>query len=198
MCQYLLGVIFGNASSILASTVIITSGQFDMLLCSLKNIRATAMTFNGSRLKQLQLVFIFYFLFQLSFNKKKTLFVCLCFLSRKLQSMVDFDSEELNQYYLAAELMDDVEVNMEKMRAALKRDPRKFQPSKKYLPQDNYLTDLTEELNHAIFACIQHHQMLIEFSAMMEDFFSIFVLLKSFQSTFQICNLLFTFLKVSK
>lgn len=111
--------------------------------------------------------------------------------------MVDFESEELNQYYLAAELMDDVEVNTKKMQAAMKRDPRKFQPSKKYLPQDNYLTDLTEELNQAIFACIQHHQMLIEFTAMIEDFFSIFVLLKSFQSTFQICNLLFTFLKVN-
>lgn len=75
VCQYLLGIVFGNASSILASTVIITSGQFDMLLCSLKNIRATAMTFNGSRLKQLQLVFIFFFLLELSFNKKNCLFV---------------------------------------------------------------------------------------------------------------------------
>ncbi|XP_055304002.1 putative odorant receptor 85e [Sitodiplosis mosellana] len=168
MCQYLLGVIFGNASSVLASTVIIASGQFDMLLCSLKNLQATAMTLNGSRLEQL----------------------------RKLQSMVDSESEELNQYYLAAELMDDIEANTAKMRAALDRDPSKFQLSKKYLPQDNYLTDLTEELNFSIFACIRHHQMLIEFSAMMEDFFSVFVLLKSFQSTFQICNLLFTFLKI--
>lgn len=54
MCQVLLAMIFGNASSILASTVIIASGQFDMLLCSLKNVRATAMTLNGSRLEQLQ------------------------------------------------------------------------------------------------------------------------------------------------
>lgn len=110
--------------------------------------------------------------------------------------MVNLKTEELNQYYLAAELMDDIELNTEKMRAALERDPNKFQPSKQYPPQDNYLTDLTEELNHAIYACIQHHQMLIEFSAMMEDFFSLFVLLKSFQSTFQICNLVFTFIKV--
>lgn len=193
MCQYLLGVIFGNASVIWASIVIIASGQFDMLLCSLKNVQATAMTFNGSRLEQLRLALIS----SSDYNFKATLFICLLvFLYRKLQSLVDFKSEELNQYYLAAELMDDVELNTEKMRAALKRDPNKFQPSKKYAPQDNYLTDLTEELNHAIFACIQHHQMLIEFSAMMEDFFSLFVLLKSFQCTFQICNLVFTFIKV--
>lgn len=109
--------------------------------------------------------------------------------------MVDFEAEEVNQYYLAAELMDDVEANTAKMRSTLKRNAQR---AKKYLPQDNYLTDLTEELNHAMFACIQQHQMLIEFCAMMEDFFSLFVLLKSFQSTFQICNLLFTFLKVSR
>ncbi|XP_031627368.1 putative odorant receptor 85e, partial [Contarinia nasturtii] len=168
MCQFLLGMIFGNASSVLASTVIILSGQFDILLCSLKNLRATAITFNGFRLDEL----------------------------RKLQSTVAFEREELNQYYLAAELMDDVESNTAKMRTILERDPRKFHPSKQYLPQDNYLTDLSEELNHAIFACIKHHQMLIEFVAMMEDFFSLFVLLKSFQSTFQICNLLFTFIKI--
>lgn len=119
-------------------------------------------------------------------------------LNRKLQSMVEYECEELNQYYLAAELMDDVEANTSKMQTILERNPTKFHRSKSYLPQDNYLTDLTEELNHAIFACIKHHQMLIEFSAMMEDFFSLFVLLKSFQSTFQLCNLLFTFIKVSK
>lgn len=54
VCQYLLGMIFGNASTVLASTVIIASGQFDILLCSLKNLRATAMTLNGNRLKELR------------------------------------------------------------------------------------------------------------------------------------------------
>lgn len=103
----------------------------------------------------------------------------------------------MNQYYLPAELLDDVEANTVKMRSALALEPRKFHSSKQYLPQDNYLTELTEELNHAMFDCIQQHQMLIEFSAMVEDFFSVFVLLKSFQCTFQICNLLFTFMKVS-
>lgn len=111
--------------------------------------------------------------------------------------MVDLTSEELNQYYLPAELMDNIEENTAKMQDDLKRDPTKFRPFTSHLPQDNYLNNLTEELNHAIFASIRHHQMLIEFSAMMEDFFSVFVLLKSFQSTFQICNLVFTFLMVS-
>lgn len=111
--------------------------------------------------------------------------------------MVDLTSEEQNQYYLAAEVMDNIEENTVKMQANLKKNPTKFRSFKRYLPQDNYLTDLTEELNQALFDSIRHHQMLIEFTAMMEDFFSVFVLLKSFQCTFQICNLVFTFLTVS-
>lgn len=110
--------------------------------------------------------------------------------------MVNFDTEELNQYYLAAEIADDFEANTMKMRASLNSNARRCNSFKNYLPQDNYLTDLTEELKQALSSCIQHHQMLIEFSVMMENFFSLFVLLKSFQSTFQICNLVFTFIKV--
>lgn len=119
------------------------------------------------------------------------------FFSRKLQSQLNFNSEEVNQYYLAAELMDDVEANSAQMQAELNENPGKFQPTNIYPPQDNYLTDLTEELNRAISSCAKQHQMLIEFCEMMEDFFSVFVLLKSFQTTFQICNLVYMFLKVS-
>lgn len=110
---------------------------------------------------------------------------------------MNLESEEVNQYYLAAELMDDIEANSAKMQAELDENPAKFQTKKSYLPQDNYLTDLTEELNQAIYSCVEQHQMLMEFSEMMEDFFSVFILLKSFQTTFQICNLVFTFSKVS-
>lgn len=120
------------------------------------------------------------------------------FIRSKLQSKVNFKSEELNQYYLAAELMDDIEGNSTKMHTELNENPAKFRIRRTYLPQDNYLTDLSEELNQAIISCVEQHQMLIEFSKMMEDFFSVFVLLKSFQTTFQICNLVFTFLKVSQ
>lgn len=54
VCQALLGLLFANASTILASTVIIAAGQFDMLLCSLKNLRATAISLNGSYLNELR------------------------------------------------------------------------------------------------------------------------------------------------
>lgn len=94
--------------------------------------------------------------------------------------------------------MDDIEGNSTKMHTELNENPAKFRIRRTYLPQDNYLTDLSEELNQAIISCVEQHQMLIEFSKMMEDFFSVFVLLKSFQTTFQICNLVFTFLKVSQ
>lgn len=48
-------MIFANAITTMASSVMIMNGQFDMLFCSLKNIRATAMTLNGRRLKELKL-----------------------------------------------------------------------------------------------------------------------------------------------
>lgn len=47
MAQWSIGLVYGNASSVLATIVINACGQFDILLCSLKNVRATAMTMNG-------------------------------------------------------------------------------------------------------------------------------------------------------
>lgn len=118
------------------------------------------------------------------------------FLRRDLQKKIDFSSEELNQYYLPAELLDDITTNTNNMKLELQQNPNKYKTKKKYLPQDNYLTELSEELNDALLNCVRHHHKLIEFSKMMDDFFQVFILMKSFQSTFQICNLTFTFIKV--
>lgn len=62
-------------------------------------------------------------------------------------------------------------------------------------PQDNYLLDFEHELNGALRDCILHHQTLVTFSEMIEEFFNFFILTKSLQSTFQLCNIFFTILK---
>lgn len=64
-------------------------------------------------------------------------------------------------------------------------------------PQDNYLLDFEYELSEALRACIQHHQALVTFSEMIEDFFNFFILMKSLQTTFQMCNIYFTIIKTN-
>lgn len=103
----------------------------------------------------------------------------------------------MNQYYLGIELLDDVDGNAKRFQDELRRNPTKYNLKKKYAPQDNYLTDLTEELNEALLMSIRHHQMLIKFTKMLEDFFNIWVLLKSIQTTIQVGVLTYTFLKVN-
>lgn len=51
--QYVIALGFATGSNILFSVVVIICGQFDMLFCSLKNIRNTAMVINGNYLEQL-------------------------------------------------------------------------------------------------------------------------------------------------
>lgn len=64
-------------------------------------------------------------------------------------------------------------------------------------PQDNYLLDFESELCEALHGCVQHHQNLVAFSEMMEDFFNFFILMKSLQTTFQMCNIYFTIIKTN-
>lgn len=186
-------MIFGNASSILGSTIILATGQFDLLHCSLKNLRATAMTLNGSYLEKLMFDHAIY-----EYHSTWThIYVFHLFIfNRELQRKHDFSSEEINQYYLAAECLDDIESNMEHVKM-LKTQKKEKLPRRKYLPQDTYLMELTEELKKAFSDCIQHHQTLIAFSKMIDNFFSFFVLLKSFQISFLACNLTYMFIEVS-
>lgn len=53
-CQFITGISFANISNVLLSLAVIICGQFDVLFCSLKNVRNTAMTFNGGQLKELK------------------------------------------------------------------------------------------------------------------------------------------------
>ena len=64
--------------------------------------------------------------------------------------------------------------------------------------KQQFLTEYQDELAVALRDCIQHHQMLMQFCKMLEHFLNPYILVKSLQLTFQLCNLSFTLLKVSK
>lgn len=54
ICQYITGMSFANNSNVLYSLAVLICGQFDILFCSLKNLRNTAMMFNGEQLETLK------------------------------------------------------------------------------------------------------------------------------------------------
>lgn len=62
--------------------------------------------------------------------------------------------------------------------------------------KDIYRTKLSPELNEALYDCIRHHQMILKTSAYLEDLISPFILVKSLATSFQICVLALTVLKV--
>lgn len=53
--QIQVGMAFANADLIIASIVWLILGQFDILFCSLKNVRCTAMLLNGSNKNRAEL-----------------------------------------------------------------------------------------------------------------------------------------------
>lgn len=54
VCQFLTGISFANANNVLFSLAFLICGQFDILFCSLKNLRNTAMVLNGKQLDNLK------------------------------------------------------------------------------------------------------------------------------------------------
>lgn len=54
ICQFLTGISFANANNVLFSLSFLICGQFDILFCSLKNLRNTAMVLNGKQLNNLK------------------------------------------------------------------------------------------------------------------------------------------------
>lgn len=53
-CQYIIGGSFANAINVMFSVSVTICGQFDILFCSLKNLRNTAMLMDGTRLMELK------------------------------------------------------------------------------------------------------------------------------------------------
>lgn len=95
-------------------------------------------------------------------------------------------------------MLDDVEGNSALMLQKLKDNrTNSGAASAERKPQDTYLLDFESELSEALHDCVQHHQNLVTFSEMMEDFFNFFILMKSLQTTFQMCNIYFTIIKTN-
>lgn len=53
-CQYIIGGSFANAINVMFSVSVTICGQFDILFCSLKNVRNTAMLMDGTQLMELK------------------------------------------------------------------------------------------------------------------------------------------------
>lgn len=96
-----------------------------------------------------------------------------------------------SDYHSGVEEVDNIELNCQM--AHQQPNTQKMVDGR---PQDNYLSEFRHELQASIVDCVKHHRLLIEFVKMIEDFFSTFMLIKSLQTTFQLCNALFTFLTV--
>lgn len=138
--------------------------QCDMLLCSLKNIRATAMIRTGRYASVL--------------NHER--------------DKISANEIPLVEYYMGPELLDDIDKHCEKAKTL---------PSVKPLvsgrPQDYYLPEFKNEHAAALIDCVKHHEIIINFVKILENFLSIFILIKSIQMTVGFCNIMYTFFSVS-
>lgn len=92
-------------------------------------------------------------------------------------------------------MLDDVEKNNNAL--ALRKSKNEKTSTRARKPQDNYLHEFENELCDALCDCIHHHQELVTFTEMMEDFFNIYILLKSLQTTFLMCNIYFTIMRTN-
>lgn len=115
---------------------------------------------------------------------------------RKLQSEIDFDDEELNQYYYSFERKDDLDddENLATILNEMKMKLKKNRLDGK--SEDSFLTEYQDELALALHECVVHHQKLVEICGMLERFYNKIVLVKSLQVTLQICNLAYVFTTV--
>lgn len=52
--QYAIAFGYGDISAILVASIVYVCGQYDMLFCSLKNLRATAMLLAGNKIDELR------------------------------------------------------------------------------------------------------------------------------------------------
>lgn len=116
-----------------------------------------------------------------------------------MQLEIDFEKEEINQYFLGSEIMDNVMQNSALWKGEMiRRLSCRTTASTNIRSEDTYLMEFNEELTEALKDCVRHHQMLIAFNKMIENFFNVFFLFKSIQTSLQLCNIFYTFIKVSK
>ncbi|GAB0100514.1 Odorant receptor [Sergentomyia squamirostris] len=160
MCQFLgqilVGIGYGIVGGMLMSKITLVNGQYDMLFCSLKNLQCTAMLLKGNRREEL----------------------------KKLQSEIDRSKDEVNEYYVSVEILE----NLSMMSHAGRMDIPKHCVKK----EDTYLMEYGDELMEALRDCIKHHQMIVKFCTKLEHFYHFYNLGKFFQITFLVCLLAVT------
>lgn len=150
-CQIQVGLNYGLSSGIFMSMVIAICGQYDILYCSLKNIRYTAMIRNG--VNRTELV--------------------------QFQKALEFEKVEINQYYNAFEFLED----LNDFKDVTKSRPKLLKSTV------NYLSEYSDELSESLAECVRHHQMILKFCEMLENFYNKFVLVKLLEASFLICFL---------
>ncbi|KAJ6627578.1 Odorant receptor 83a, partial [Pseudolycoriella hygida] len=162
MGQIQVALAFANSDIIIVCVVVLVLGQYDILFCSLKNVRYTAILING-----------------LTKNREEL---------RNLQNKINLDDEEVSQYYYSFERKEDLDD--ENLVGILKEMKTKLRRNRLNGRADStFLTEYEDELALALRDCATHHQNLIQISGMLERFYNPIVLVKSLQVTLQICNL---------
>lgn len=106
------------------------------------------------------------------------------FSSSKLQKKFDMQKQEINQYYISIEKIENLQ------------EITDYQSKENIIRQkitlDTFLPDYSNALCDAFANCVKHHQMILEFSKMFEEFYYIYLLTKLFYASFLICILAFT------
>ena len=106
------------------------------------------------------------------------------FSSSKVQKKIDIQKQEINQFYISKEKIENLqEIN------DFKKEENIICPK---MTTDTFLPDYSNALCDAIANCVKHHQMILEFSKLFEEFYYIYLLTKLFYAAFLICILAFT------
>lgn len=94
----------------------------------------------------------------------------------EIQKAFKIERMEINQYYNAVEFLEDF-------------DDLKNQSVELFHPNNDYLSEYSVELSASLADCVRHHQMILKFCEMLEQFYSKFVMVKLLEASFLICFL---------
>lgn len=98
----------------------------------------------------------------------------------KIQKALEFEKMEINQYYNAFEFLEDFDDL---------KDVSKSRTLKLLNQSNDYLSEYSDELSESLADCVRHHQMILKFCVMLENFYSKFVMVKLLEASFLICFL---------
>lgn len=101
-----------------------------------------------------------------------------------MQQKLDIQKQEINQYYISKEKIENLqEINDCKGQKNIIWDE---------MTLNTFLPQYSDALCDAFTNCVKHHQMILEFSKLFEEFYSMYLLTKLFYAAFLICILAFT------